>query len=107
MMSRRAYEAAVKRIRDGVAQRTDAARAKHLANLAALQKRFTTSGELDQALLVKDEGNRLATEWALAAGAVVAPSENGFPVAASKDRPFVNTLGMKFVPGQRRRASEP
>jgi formylglycine-generating enzyme required for sulfatase activity len=94
---RAAYEPAVKKILDEVAKRKDAARVKHLGNLAALQKRFTVSGELDQAVLVKTEADRVATESALAAGAVVVPSENG-PVTAGKDRPFVNTLGMKFVP---------
>ena len=69
---RAAYEPALKKIVDEAARRKDAARARHLANLDALQKRFTTSVELDEALLVRKEKDQFAVEMAEAADAAVA-----------------------------------
>jgi len=95
---RAAYEPALKRIVDQAAQRKDAARGKYLARLEALQKSLTLSIELDGALLVKTEKERIAAEMPAGAGSAVAKRARGSPVSASKDRPFVNSLGMKFVP---------
>ena len=104
---RAAYEPALKRIVDQAAQRKDAARGKYFARLEALQKSLTLSIDLDNALLVRAEKDRIAAEMAEAAGPAVAKPEGagaavakpagGSPLSASKDRPFVNSLGMKFV----------
>jgi len=69
---RAAYEPAVKKIVDEAARRKDVARGKHFANLEALQKRLTTNGDLDEALLVKKEKDQFAVEMAEAAGVAVA-----------------------------------
>ena len=81
---RAAYEPALKKIVDDAARRKDAARARHLANLDALQKRFTTSVELDEALLVRKERDQFAVEMAEAAGAAVAkpPSQESVVLEA-------------------------
>jgi formylglycine-generating enzyme required for sulfatase activity len=95
---RAAYEPALKKIEDEAARRKDVARGKYFGNLEALQKRLTVGGYLDQALLVKTEKDRLTTEMALAAGASIAPPAEVAAPLAGKSAPFVNTLGMKFVP---------
>jgi len=84
---RAVYEPALKKIVDEAARRKDVARSKHLAHLDALQTRLTTSGAIDEALLVRTEKDRFATERAEAAGAaVIKPTEvPGLP--ASKDQP--------------------
>jgi len=99
---RAAYEAALKKIIDEAGRRKNAARAKHLANLEALQKRFTTGRQLDEALLVRKEKERFDAETPLAdapaAGDLVPlTAENAAP-PGGKAAPFVNSLGMKFVP---------
>jgi len=100
------YEPALKKINDEAARRGEFARRKHLADLEALQKRITMSGDLEQALLVKTAKDQFASDMALNAGAAVLPAgdasasttPNAPPPPASKEKPFVNALGMKFLP---------
>ena len=65
---RAVYDPALKKIVDEAARRKDVARSKHLANLDALKKLLTISRGLDEALLVRTEKDRFATEMAEAAG---------------------------------------
>jgi len=97
-----AYEPALKKIMDEAARRKDAARARHIANLEALQKRLTLSQDLDAALLVRKEKERFAAETPPLAGSGAGePSpltaQNAAP-PSGKSAPFLNSLGMKFVP---------
>ncbi len=59
---RATYDQGVKRIADEGRRRMDLPRRKHLADLDALQKRITISGDIDQALLVKAEKERFIAE---------------------------------------------
>jgi len=95
---RAVYDPALKKIVDEAARRKDVARSKHLANLDALKKLLTISRDLDEALLVRTEKDRFATEMAEAAGVAVMKPTEVAGLTASKDQPFVNSLGMKFVP---------
>jgi hypothetical protein len=99
---RAAYEPALKKIMDEAARRKDAARGKHIANLEALQKRLTLSQDLDEALLVRKEKERFAADTSPqggsgAGGPTPLTAQNAAP-AGGKAAPFVNSLGMKFVP---------
>ena len=122
---RAGYDQAFKKSADEGARRIDTARRKYLADLEALQKRITISGDIDQALLVKAEKERFLAELTAGPGTAVStppppppvipvpvivpapPPKTGFvpigpasaiPLAATKARPFVNTLGLEFVP---------
>ncbi|HTE94481.1 MAG TPA: SUMF1/EgtB/PvdO family nonheme iron enzyme, partial [Bradyrhizobium sp.] len=133
---RASYDAALKGYHDEAAKQNAALLQKLLADLEALQTRITTTGNLDKALQIKAEKERLAAEAAkgraaLSASAPVAPITpvtpptpspgpepvkpqqvmppptapqpflkfGNVPIAkATKERPFENSLGMKFVP---------
>lgn len=88
--------------------------------LAAVQTQLTKSSKLEEALRVKTLRDRLATERGLAAPASTptltastpamppSPAASSAPASgskaagreepATKDKPFINSLGMKFVP---------
>ena len=59
---RAAYESARKKVAGEAARRKAAASGKYLANLEALQKRLTVGGDLDDALLVKNEKEQFGME---------------------------------------------
>jgi hypothetical protein len=59
---RASYDGALKKIRDDAAARRDPLDRKLLANLEALQIRLTKTGEIDRALLVKTEKEKLIAE---------------------------------------------
>jgi len=97
-----AYEPALKKIMDEAARRKDAARARPIASLEALQKRLTLSQDLDAALLVRKEKERFAAETPPPAGSgagepIPLTAQNAAP-PTGKAAPFVNSLGMKFIP---------
>lgn len=75
------YDAGLKRIRDEVARRNDAANRKLLADLEALQKHFTVSSLLDDALAVRVEKDRIAAEMTKSAAAAERPGETPGPAA--------------------------
>ena len=100
---RTGYDQGLKKSADEGARRIDVARRKYLADLGALQKRITTAGDIDQALLVKAEKERFIAEMAAGPGVPIPGTIPGgtsaaTPAAATKDKPFVNSLGMEFVP---------
>ena len=77
---RAAYEETLKKNKEEAARRKDAARVKYLAILEALQTRLTTNGELDDAVLVRKEKDRVAAETADGARAGPSnPPETGEP----------------------------
>jgi formylglycine-generating enzyme required for sulfatase activity len=74
--------------------------AQYDAILAQNQTLLTQNRRLDDALLLEKKREEIAFVWLrqpslTGAGA---SSRGGLPFAASKEQPFVNTLGMKFVP---------
>jgi len=78
------YDASLKKIADDVDRRKMQKGQKYQAELEALQKRITMSGDLDQVLVVKAEQERIATE--IEAGAhppVTAPATPAPPIAAT------------------------
>lgn len=80
---RAAYEEPLKKNKEETARRKDAARAKYLANLEALQTRLTTNGDLDDAVLVRKEKERVAAETANGGGAGMSnPPEAKAPAVA-------------------------
>ena len=109
---RAATRAQLARIEKENAARTKALHGKYDALLAQAQQQLTQAKRLDDALLVKAKREEVSAAWLagapIAAPAVaVAVSPKPAPVTnlgnaripdATKDRPFVNTLGMKFVP---------
>jgi len=109
---RASYDAALKGYHEEAAKQNAALLQKLLADLEALQTRITTSGDLDKALRVKAEKERIAAEGTKAQPAPITPEVRVAPVLgstgtkfgsgriadATKDRPFVNSLGMEFVP---------
>ena len=106
---RRSYDAAFKGYFDEAAKRNDALLQKYLLDLDGLQKLVTKSGDLEKALLVKREKEQTVEEASKpqnapnvkvppAIGSPGMKSENVRSVDATKERPFVNSLGMKFVP---------
>jgi len=94
------------------AARLDAARTQGAAAqferydkvLGTGQVQLTQRQRLDDALLLKAQRERIASEWLGKAPESAADRKPvtgeiaGRVTAASKDAPFVNTLGMKFVP---------
>ena len=113
---RASYDAALKGYDDEAAKQNAALLQKLLADLEALEKRITTTGDLDKALRVKAEKERIAAEGTKAQPAPITPEVKVAPVqgagaeppmmkfgnvqiaGATKERPFENSLGMKFVP---------
>ena len=122
---RASYDAAVKGYHSEALKRDEALLQKLVAELEDLQKRITTTGNLDKALLVKAEKERIAAGGATGPQApapaapqvkvasapaveppkvqpVVAPppaSPSPAPLTqATKEHPFENSLGMRFVP---------
>jgi formylglycine-generating enzyme required for sulfatase activity len=117
--------AAVKQVRAGIraqlanlkaesATRTKALHAKYDQVLAQAQTQLTQSQRLDDALLVKAKREEVSAAWLTPGVAATAgkltpepPQKTGTiqsgltaatQLAAIKDRPFVNSLGMEFVP---------
>lgn len=94
--------------------RWQAEKTKALAALRVIELRLTRLGRLDAALAVRGAMARIergevpetplsvaegkSTMEAVPAGAVGPMRPGGDPGAASKDHPFVNSLGMRFVP---------
>jgi hypothetical protein len=68
------YDTALKKIAEDAFRRNDTARRKYLADLEALQKRITVSGNIDQALVVKAEKERLIAELVAQAPATPQPA---------------------------------
>jgi hypothetical protein len=109
---RASYDAALKDYHDEAAKQNAVLSQKLLADLEALQTRITTTGDLDKALRVKAEKERIAAEGTKAQPAPGPPEVKVAPVVgstmttfgsgriadATKERPFVNSLGMEFVP---------
>jgi heme-degrading monooxygenase HmoA len=120
---RAAYDTALKNYQGEAATSNAALLRKLLADLEEVQRRITTTGDLEKALLVKAEKERIAAEAAQARPAPAAPEVKVAPVPvsepvkvppvvslppmkfgtartadATKERPFENGLGMKFVP---------
>jgi hypothetical protein len=62
------YDAGLKRIADEAARRNDAADRKLLADLGALQKQLTVGGDLDNALAVRVERERIEADIARRGG---------------------------------------
>ena len=60
--------------------------------LATNQAALTQRQRLDEAPLLQQRRDGLAKEW------MTPPPKPGSPAVATKERPFVNALGMKFVP---------
>ncbi len=94
--------------------RWQAEKARALAALRVVELRLTRQGRLDEALAVRGAAGRIErgevpeTPLSVAGGkagvaAVPAPGAGAMPTrgdlaAASKESPFVNSLGMRFVP---------
>ena len=111
---RASYDAALKGYHDEAAKQNAALWQKLLADLEGLERRITTTGDLDKALRVKAEKERIAAEGTKAQPAPnppevkVAPVQGAEPpmmkfgnvpiAGATRERPFENSLGMKFVP---------
>ena len=68
---RAGYDQGLKKSADEGARRIDTARRKYLADLEALQKRITTTGDIDKALLVKAEKDRFIAEMAAGPAATI------------------------------------
>ncbi|HTE95899.1 MAG TPA: SUMF1/EgtB/PvdO family nonheme iron enzyme, partial [Bradyrhizobium sp.] len=114
---RGSYDAALKGYLDEAARGDQAALPKYLVDLEGLQKRITMTGDLQKALLVKAERDRLTAKTSNPQPAPITPEVKVAPVPvqpavgstmtkfgsgriadATKERPFVNSLGMEFVP---------
>jgi hypothetical protein len=114
---RTSYDAALKGYWDEAARGEEVLRQKYLADLADLEKRITTTGDLDKALKVKAERDRLIAGASNPQPVPITPEVKVAPVPvppvvgsagtkfgsgriadATKERPFVNSLGMEFVP---------
>jgi len=114
---RGSYDAAWKGYLDEAARGNEAALQKYLVDLEGLQKRITMTGDLQKALLVKAERDRLTAGTSNPQPAPITPEVKVAPVPvqpavgstmtkfgsgriadATKERPFVNSLGMEFVP---------
>ena len=119
---RGSYDAALKGYLDEAARGNEAALQKYLVDLEGLQKRITMAGDLKKALLVMAERERLIAGASHPQPAPIAPEVKVAPVPvpepvkvppvvssppmkfgtvgiadATKERPFENSLGMKFV----------
>ncbi|HTE94480.1 MAG TPA: hypothetical protein VK678_13340, partial [Bradyrhizobium sp.] len=120
---RAACDTALKNYHDEAAKSNAALLRKLLADLEEVQRRITTTGNLQKALQVKTEKERIAAEAAQARPAPITPEVKVAPgpvpepvkvppvvsstpmkfgsgriADATKERPFENSLGMKFVP---------
>jgi len=111
---RGSYDAALKGYLDEAARGDAAALQKYLVDLEGLQKRITMTGDLQKALVVKAERDRvmagaqpppITPEVKVApvlvqpvAGSTMTKFGSGRIADATKERPFVNSLGMEFVP---------
>jgi len=113
---RASYDAALKSYLEEAASGDGAALQKYLVDLEGLQKRITMTGDLQKALMVKAERDRLTAGASNPQPAPIMPEVKVAPVPAqpvvgstmtnfgsgriadaTKERPFENTLGMKFV----------
>jgi len=130
---RASYDAALNGYHEEAAKQNAALLQKLLADLEALQTRITTTGNLDKALQIKAEKERIAAEAVKGRAAISPPAPitpvpppppspgpepvkpqqvmppptapqqflkfGNVPIAkATTERPFENSLGMKFVP---------
>jgi len=109
---RGSYDAALKGYLDEAARSDAAALQKYLVDLDGLQKRITMSGDLKKALVVMAEREGLMARTSHPQPVPIAPEVKVAPVVgssvpkfgtariadATKDRPFENSLGMRFVP---------
>jgi len=83
------------RLEEQISQSLAPARAAYSAALEEVVTLLTREGRLEEALAVREELAALPAEGADAAPATAAP---GHPDRATRDSPFENSLGMKFVP---------
>ena len=100
---RTGYDQGLKKSADEGARRMDVARRKYLADLEALQKRITTTGDIDQALLVKAEKDRFIAEMAGDAQgtAAVGPAKVAAdPIVTTTPKPAVTEVPFGTKPGQ-------
>jgi len=81
------FDASLKKIADDVDRRKSQEGRKYLAGLEALQKRITAGGDLDQALLVKAEQDRIVAEIAASTPAPVSVPATPAPLVASTNPP--------------------
>ena len=115
---RAAVRVQIAKLEKDTAARTKALHAKYDAYLADAQSRLTKAQHLEDALLVKAKREEVSAAWLAGLPAApppsvgtteppkVSPAVNlqpgklgGVRIAdATKDRPFENSLGMKFVP---------
>jgi len=120
---RGSYDAALKGYLDEAARGEAAALQKYLADLEGLQKRITMAGDLNKALVVMAERERLIAgasnpqpvlttpevkvapvpvpepvKMPPAVGSTMTKFGSGRIADATKERPFENSLGMKFMP---------
>ena len=109
---RAAWRSQLPRIETDRATRAKALLAKYDQVLAQAQAQLTKGNRIDDALLVKAKRDEVAAAWL--AGVPVAPPAIAIglpktgtirsgptaatPAAANKEKPFVNSLGMEFVP---------
>jgi serine/threonine protein kinase/formylglycine-generating enzyme required for sulfatase activity len=88
--------------------RLEADRRKHAATVFGLYDKVLATNEaaltqrqrLDEALVLQQRRDALAKDWGISTTGTTAnaPAPAGALPAASKEKPFVNSLGMKFVP---------
>ena len=91
---RTAYEAALKGYHDEAARRDGALLQKLLADLEGLQARVTTTGDLDKALRIKAEKERIAAQGtAQPAPPPVPPAKDGGTLLADSEKGFSDTQG--------------
>jgi len=120
---RGSYDAALKGYLDEAARGDQAALQKYLVDLEGLQKRITMTGDLKKALVVMAERERLIAGASNPQSAPITPEVKIAPVPAAeavkvapvvgstvtkfgtiriadatRERPFENSLGMRFVP---------
>jgi len=91
---RASYDAALKGYGEEAAKGEEALRQRYLADLADLEKRITTTGDLDKALKVKAERDRIAAQGtAQPALPPVPPAKNEGPLLADSAADFSDTQG--------------
>ena len=97
------YEGSLRKIAEEVGKRNLPVSQKFLADLEALQKRITVSGDIEQALIVKAEKDRFAAQLAASApkptaipAAIAAPTPSAKPkvVQAAKEAPVTTIEGL-------------
>jgi hypothetical protein len=101
------YEGSLKKITEEVGKRNLPASRKYFADLEALQKRITVTGDIEQALVVKAEKERFAAQFATSVpkpAATSAPVAKPPPVVAAKDAPIASAedlinrlIGTKWI----------